>query len=297
MGILGSRTMGCGSSVPPPATEEAAVPPPATEEAAVPPPATEEAADPSRARLMGPKLVDKLMAEHAQAWDYNQCTLDKDAVKEMLRKIERQMVEEAAYAPVLCSQGHQMTLLHAPPSDPTYGGQLGCCDGGGRGGCSKRVNPEEGYYHCDSCQGDSCRGCSGGLAITCCPQGHPLEYTGIRQSGWACDHWMPKLKRNELRKSEAGCKRGCTDFHQSSDWGNYRCQACDYDVCDYCCQKNKPDPDYDQNTAEAAAAAATFTAGTEEEMNQALEEIWAVVDETGVEDGKVSISHLLCQLT
>ena len=46
-----------------------------------------------------------------------------------------------------------------------------------------------------------------------CPQGHALKYTKTRQSGWACD----------LYTSEAGCKRGCTDFYQSSDWGNYNC--------------------------------------------------------------------------
>ena len=31
------------------------------------------------------------------------------------------------------------------------------------------------------------------------------------QSGWAC----------VLRKTKGGCKRGYTDFYQSSGWGNY----------------------------------------------------------------------------
>jgi hypothetical protein len=60
---------------------------------------------------------------------------------------------------VLCSNGHEMTLLHGPPTDPAYRGRCGFCDGGGRNGCRRSVNAEEGYYHCDPCQGDSCRGC------------------------------------------------------------------------------------------------------------------------------------------
>merc|ERR1712216_73186 len=54
-----------------------------------------------------------------------------------------------------------MSLLHGPPSDPEYGGQLGNCDGGGRGGCGKTVNAVEGYFHCDECQMDSCQSCIG----------------------------------------------------------------------------------------------------------------------------------------
>ena len=63
------------------------------------------------------------------------------------------------FLPVLCSKGHQMTLLDGPCADPAYGGNLGYCDGGGRGGCSKTVNAAEGYYHCDLCKGDACLGC------------------------------------------------------------------------------------------------------------------------------------------
>ena len=52
---------------------------------------------------------------------------------------------------VLCSNGHEMTLLHGPLTHPAYRGRCGHC--------RRSVNVEEGYYHCDPCQGDSCRGC------------------------------------------------------------------------------------------------------------------------------------------
>ena len=61
---------------------------------------------------------------------------------------------------VECTRGHQMALLHEPPTDPAYHGQLGTCDGGGRGGCRRTVSAAAGYYHCDPCQGDCCDTCA-----------------------------------------------------------------------------------------------------------------------------------------
>ena len=68
-------------------------------------------------------------------------------------------VEENAAGPQ-CKNGHRMTLLHGPPSDPAYGGRVGKCDGGGRGGCRCTVDAEAGYFHCDPCQADCCRSCA-----------------------------------------------------------------------------------------------------------------------------------------
>eukprot|EP00961_Rhodomonas_salina_P226950 3068235-Rhodomonas_salina.2 len=57
-----------------------------------------------------------------------------------------------------------------------------------------------------------------------CVNGHELVYKGRRPSGWACDR----------RRAEAGCMRGCTGFYESGDWDNYRCDRCDWDLCDLC---------------------------------------------------------------
>merc|ERR1712093_640722 len=46
-----------------------------------------------------------------------------------------------------------------------------------------------------------------------CPKGHALENRGVRDTGWACDARAPLTSR--------GCKRGCTGFHQSAEWGNF----------------------------------------------------------------------------
>ena len=63
-----------------------------------------------------------------------------------------------------------------------------------------------------------------GNSVTC-PSGHVLANLGVSTGdGWACDQ----------RKSSDGCRRGCTDFWQSSDWGRHRCAHCDYDLCDLC---------------------------------------------------------------
>ena len=58
-----------------------------------------------------------------------------------------------------------------------------------------------------------------------CPNGHALVSLGTsRDNGWACD----------ARKTPGGCKRGCTDFRQSAGWPRFRCERCDWDLCDMC---------------------------------------------------------------
>jgi len=63
-----------------------------------------------------------------------------------------------------------------------------------------------------------------------CPEAHALKFMGTRQTGWACSMYNTYGGLG----LGLGCKRGCTDFHQSSDWGNYNCAVCDYNLCDYC---------------------------------------------------------------
>jgi len=58
-----------------------------------------------------------------------------------------------------------------------------------------------------------------------CAKGHPLTSLGTsRNNGWACD----------ARKAPGGCRAGITGFFQSDGLGRYRCDTCDYDLCEKC---------------------------------------------------------------
>lgn len=70
----------------------------------------------------------------------------------------------------------------------------------------------------------SCGKCSGRLQ------------SNSQDNGWACDN----------RDTKQGCVRGCTGFRQSSGWGRYRCEKCDYDLCDRCFDR---DQEAEQRTA------------------------------------------------
>jgi Poly(ADP-ribose) polymerase catalytic domain/Poly(ADP-ribose) polymerase, regulatory domain len=67
----------------------------------------------------------------------------------------------------------------------------------------------------------SCAKCGGALVSL------PPPKFGERGYGWACDQ----------REEKGGCARGCTGFQQSTGWGRYRCEACDYDLCDRCFER------------------------------------------------------------
>lgn len=60
-----------------------------------------------------------------------------------------------------------------------------------------------------------------------CPNGHPLVCMGHQDCGWACDNL----------KEPDGCLRGCTGFYQSASWIDYRCNECEYDLCDLCVER------------------------------------------------------------
>ena len=57
-----------------------------------------------------------------------------------------------------------------------------------------------------------------------CPRDHELLYNEFRPVGWKCD----------ASREAGGCRRNCTDFNQSAMWLNWRCEECDYDLCDLC---------------------------------------------------------------
>jgi len=58
-----------------------------------------------------------------------------------------------------------------------------------------------------------------------CPMGHPLQNLGtLRDDGWNC---------SAAAEAEA-CMGGITDFYQSTGLVRFRCEACDYDLCEKC---------------------------------------------------------------
>lgn len=57
-----------------------------------------------------------------------------------------------------------------------------------------------------------------------CPNGHQLSDFGLIKDGWKCDG-LP---------SSSGCKAGTTDFYQCDHLKRFRCEQCNYDVCEVC---------------------------------------------------------------
>ena len=54
-----------------------------------------------------------------------------------------------------------------------------------------------------------------------CPNGHSLVPFGLNDDGWTCDN-------------QKKCLRGITRGDETSNIPDYRCQICDYDLCDMC---------------------------------------------------------------
>lgn len=124
----------------------------------------------------------------------------------------------------------------------------GCCSGIKTGGVqSKGLN----RFRCTECDFDLCEACwkarqTAGSAAPLpptsasplpptleraftvekiCPKGHKLFALGTsRDNGWACDG----------RFFAGGCKSGITGMRQSKGLNRYRCDSCDYDLCEKC---------------------------------------------------------------
>lgn len=62
------------------------------------------------------------------------------------------------------------------------------------------------------------------VLVSC--HGHALVQN-FNDNGWACDG----------RLLAGGCIQECTDFNQTAGWRRYRCNACDFDLCEGCVQK------------------------------------------------------------
>eukprot|EP01126_Amoeba_proteus_P062028 TRINITY_DN8381_c0_g1_i14.p1 TRINITY_DN8381_c0_g1~~TRINITY_DN8381_c0_g1_i14.p1 ORF type:complete len:761 (-),score=90.56 TRINITY_DN8381_c0_g1_i14:158-2440(-) len=101
------------------------------------------------------------------------------------------------------------------------------CDGRNlAGGCKRGItgfNQTKGVprFRCTDCDYDLCDKCIGTFHHPCHP--HPLTKNDVH-NGWACDG----------RKLLGGCKRGITGWHQTAGVPRYRCDTCDFDLCDKC---------------------------------------------------------------
>ncbi|KAH3745351.1 hypothetical protein Pelo_13257 [Pelomyxa schiedti] len=93
--------------------------------------------------------------------------------------------------------------------------QLGCV-------CNGSTAPR---WRCVQCGYDLCDECMNGSPYYVV---HPLHRHPLlrnnRDNGWACDG----------RKRSGGCRRGMVGFNQSRGVPRFRCDTCDYDLCDKC---------------------------------------------------------------
>ena len=53
---------------------------------------------------------------------------------------------------------------------------------------------------------------------------HPLEMKGKRNTGWNCD----------AKNTMMGCRSGITDFGQTLNINDFRCDQCNFDLCENC---------------------------------------------------------------
>lgn len=53
---------------------------------------------------------------------------------------------------------------------------------------------------------------------------HPLEFIGYKRNGWNCDG----------RNANDKCQTGITDSDQTSNTFAFRCDDCDYFLCEQC---------------------------------------------------------------
>ena len=61
-----------------------------------------------------------------------------------------------------------------------------------------------------------------------CLNGHNLKKLGTKNSGWRCDGFQ----------IHGSCLKGCTGYHQTTNWMNYCCTICDFDLCEECVKPN-----------------------------------------------------------
>lgn len=104
------------------------------------------------------------------------------------------------------------------------------CDGENEGGCKSIARGFESTktlnrFRCEQCDYDLCERCYETPLAKPCDRGHAMTLLGLaRDNGWGCDG----------RSQPGGCKRGITGFRQTKGIHRFRCEACDFDLCDLC---------------------------------------------------------------
>jgi len=93
--------------------------------------------------------------------------------------------------------------------------------GGACSSCRKFINNGTPKYTCSLCEYDLCETCYSNTYNVRCHD-HLLVQSRV-DNGWRCDGIM-----------NGGCKSGITNYNQSRGMNRYRCDLCDFDLCDQC---------------------------------------------------------------
>lgn len=174
----------------------------------------------------GGGVPDRLVVERAvriqNATNWMEYKRMQDDVREKLVELK------TTGSPGLCKKGHALVPLGTSRDNGWH------CDGrADPGGCLSGITGRgetRGMlrFRCTSCDYDLCEKCF--LARTgqkLCHNGHRLAPLGTsREVDWLCDG----------RKNPDGCKSGITRKADSRGVNRYRCEVCDFDLCDKCYQ-------------------------------------------------------------
>lgn len=128
-------------------------------------------------------------------------------------------------------------------------------------------------YRCKKCDFDLCDKCYAKNAI-CSPTHEHFLYPCFRDNGWSCNGiYFP-----------GGCKSGITDYYQSFGMKRYRCNKCDFDLCDKCLHSR------------------VFYANDVEEIEEPIEELACIICLENKKSASLihinaGISHNVCCMT
>ncbi|CAJ1399876.1 unnamed protein product [Effrenium voratum] len=121
-----------------------------------------------------------------------------------------------------CAKGHPLLALGTSMDNGWLCDSGDGCKSKARGFKSTKGLPR---FRCEACDFDYCERCYASPNPKNCDKGHPLTALGVtRDNGWGCDG----------RSAPGGCQRAMTGFKQSKGVPRYRCEVCDFDLCDKC---------------------------------------------------------------
>lgn len=160
-----------------------------------------------RSGITGFDLSKGIERWRCEQCDFDLCNLDI----EQYLIIEQNGINETVR---VLKDSHPLVLIKKPQFSWT-------CDS-----CKAHCTSLTPTFYCHVCNYNLCVSCLAGNAakkIMTVPHIHPHALVQVNcDNGWACD----------ARKLPSGCKRGITDFNQSKSVERWRCQLCDFDLCD-----------------------------------------------------------------